>query len=126
MFDTWKFKCFFVYISMCGDSGENGHLFSSGNSSCSIIFSCLLALVLSCVTMEHLRLTQEGKQKREEICLLERACSLTGHFHQLNAQDPVQVCKPTHILFSCCGISNPQLEYIGRYRVKMKLTPNYN
>ena len=23
---------------MCGDSGENGHLFSSGNSCCSIVF----------------------------------------------------------------------------------------
>lgn len=42
---------------MCSDSGQNGHLFSSGNSSFPIAVLCLLTLILlSHVMMEHFKL----------------------------------------------------------------------
>lgn len=119
--DTWKFRCF-LCKSPCMVILVRTVICFQAVVFPTVVF-CLLALVLSCVTMEYLKLTQESKKKRDKIWLLERACSLTGCPHQLSAQNPVQVCKPTRILYSLCGMNNPQLENIHGCRVKMKFTP---
>lgn len=60
---------------MHGDSGQNGHLFSSGNSSFPIgfvfyfLFFCLLVLVLFHMMVEHFKLKKtNGKWTGSDSC----------------------------------------------------------